>query len=281
VRVDTTPSGELERLYRDQRDRMWRAVFAFAGDPDVASDAVAEAFTQALRRGDALHSPERWLWRTIFRIAAGELKERGRLVAERVECTYEMDDLARDLMTALAELSEKQRAAVIPLPSLVETAVRVPGWLLTNAPSCRGSVQPTSSRRFRVYRGDKVGPYWVRQWRERAGTDRNERAEKPQIRAHILQVGPGGEAASIGLENPEEQTGAMARVPVLPLDVPGREPAPGSCTSGGSPRAAGTVGKPRRSSLRQRRKDWTCAHRGRREGGIGEEQNRSLDQEGR
>jgi RNA polymerase sigma-70 factor (ECF subfamily) len=111
--VDTTPSGELERLYRDQRDRMWRAVFAFAGDPDVASDAVAEAFTQALRRGDALHSPERWLWRTIFRIAAGELKERGRLVAERVEGTYEMDDLARDLMTALAELSEKQRAAVV------------------------------------------------------------------------------------------------------------------------------------------------------------------------
>jgi RNA polymerase sigma-70 factor (ECF subfamily) len=113
VRVDTSPSGELERLYRDQRDRMWRAVFAFAGDPDVASDAVAEAFTQALRRGDALHSPERWLWRTIFRIAAGELKERGRLVAERVEGTYEMDDLARDLMTALAELSEKQRAAVV------------------------------------------------------------------------------------------------------------------------------------------------------------------------
>jgi hypothetical protein len=27
----------------------------------VASDAVAEAFAQALRRGDALRSPERWL----------------------------------------------------------------------------------------------------------------------------------------------------------------------------------------------------------------------------
>jgi DNA-directed RNA polymerase specialized sigma24 family protein len=33
---------------------MWQAVFAFAGDPEVASDAVAEAFTQALRRGDAI-----------------------------------------------------------------------------------------------------------------------------------------------------------------------------------------------------------------------------------
>jgi RNA polymerase sigma factor (sigma-70 family) len=113
VRVDTGPSGELERLYRDQRDRMWRAVFAFAGDPEVASDAVAEAFTQALRRGEALRSPERWLWRTIFRIAAGELKERGRRVAERVEGVYEMDELARDLVTALAQLPEKQRAAVV------------------------------------------------------------------------------------------------------------------------------------------------------------------------
>src|SRR6266545_5942807 len=56
VRVDTSPSGELERLYRSQRGRMWQAVFAFAGDPEVASDAVAEAFTQALRRGDAIRS---------------------------------------------------------------------------------------------------------------------------------------------------------------------------------------------------------------------------------
>jgi DNA-directed RNA polymerase specialized sigma24 family protein len=55
---------------------MWQAVVAFAGDPEVASDAVAEAFTQALRRGDAIRSPEPWLWRTVFRIAAGELKAR-------------------------------------------------------------------------------------------------------------------------------------------------------------------------------------------------------------
>jgi hypothetical protein len=37
VRVDTSPHGELELLYREQRDRMWRAVFAFAGDPEVAT----------------------------------------------------------------------------------------------------------------------------------------------------------------------------------------------------------------------------------------------------
>jgi RNA polymerase sigma-70 factor (ECF subfamily) len=113
VRVDTSPHGELERLYRDQRDRMWRAVLAFAGDPEVASDAVDEAFTQALARGEAIRSPERWLWRTIFQIAAGELKERGRRGADRIEDVYEMNELARDLTAALARLPEKQRVAVV------------------------------------------------------------------------------------------------------------------------------------------------------------------------
>ena len=111
--VDTSPRGELERLYRDQRDRMWRAVFAFGGDREVASDAVAEAFTQALRRGGAIRSPERWLWRTVFRIAAGELKERGRRGPPSMEGTYELDDMGRDLVMALARLPRKQRAAVV------------------------------------------------------------------------------------------------------------------------------------------------------------------------
>jgi RNA polymerase sigma-70 factor (ECF subfamily) len=113
VRVDTSPHGELERLYREQRDRMWRAVLAFAGDPEVASDAVAEAFAQALRRGAEIRSPERWVWRTVFRIAAGELKERGRRGTHRTEDTYEMDELTRDLIVALASLPAKQRAAVV------------------------------------------------------------------------------------------------------------------------------------------------------------------------
>jgi RNA polymerase sigma-70 factor, ECF subfamily len=112
-RVETSHRGVLERLYRDQRDRMWRAVFAFAGDREIASDAVAEAFTQALRRGDAIRSPERWLWRTIFRIAAGELKERGRGVPDGLEGAYEMNELARDLVAALQRLPDKQRASVV------------------------------------------------------------------------------------------------------------------------------------------------------------------------
>ena len=116
--VDHAPAGvsrseEIERLYRERGSAMWRAVLAFAGDPEVASDAVAEAFAQVLRRGDQVRDPERWLWRTVFRIAMGELKERGRRVVTEVVVSYEMEEPARDLVVALGALSEKQRAAVV------------------------------------------------------------------------------------------------------------------------------------------------------------------------
>jgi RNA polymerase sigma factor (sigma-70 family) len=103
----------LERLYRAQGDRMLRSLLAFAGDPDVAGDAVAEAFAQALRGGSAIHDPERWLWRAAFRIASGELKDRARSSPLTKEASYEMEAPARDLVEALGHLSEKQRMAVI------------------------------------------------------------------------------------------------------------------------------------------------------------------------
>jgi RNA polymerase sigma-70 factor (ECF subfamily) len=135
VRVDTSPRGELERLYRDHRDRMWQAVFAFAGDREVASDAVAEAFAQALRRGNAIRSLERWVWRTVFRIAAGELKLRGRRGPEPVEGSYEMNDMARDLVAALASLSQKQRAAVVLHHAAGYSAKEIAGIIGTTAPA--------------------------------------------------------------------------------------------------------------------------------------------------
>jgi RNA polymerase sigma-70 factor (ECF subfamily) len=104
---------EIERLYREQGGRRWRSVLAFAGDPEVASDAVSEAFAQALRRHEAIQSPERWVWRTVFRIAAGELKDRGRNTSLVAEPTYEMEEPAHDLLVALSRISEKQRAAVV------------------------------------------------------------------------------------------------------------------------------------------------------------------------
>jgi RNA polymerase sigma factor (sigma-70 family) len=118
ARVEHAPAGtdrrsELERLYREQGDRMWRAILAFGGDPEVASDAVAEAFAQVLRRGDAVVDVERWVWRSVFRIARGELKRWRSEVGDPRELSYEVEEPARELVAALARLSPKQRAAVV------------------------------------------------------------------------------------------------------------------------------------------------------------------------
>jgi RNA polymerase sigma factor (sigma-70 family) len=118
VRVERAPAGvsrsdEIERLYRERGDRIWRALLAFAGDPEVASDAVAEAFAQVLRRGNAVRDPERWVWRAAFRIAAGELKERRRSRVAVRPGLYEMEEPARDLVVALGALSERQRVSVV------------------------------------------------------------------------------------------------------------------------------------------------------------------------
>ena len=111
--ADVSRSDEIERLYRERGDRMWRAVLAFAGDPEVASDAVAEAFAQVLRRGDEVRDPERWVWRAAFRIASGELKDRRKRPVSETMGTYEMEEPARDLVVALGAISDRQRRAVV------------------------------------------------------------------------------------------------------------------------------------------------------------------------
>jgi DNA-directed RNA polymerase specialized sigma24 family protein len=87
----TDGTAEIEDVYRRAGAKLWRSVLAYSADPDLASDAVAEAFAQALARGDAVRDVERWVWRAGFKIAAGELHRkrhsRGRTLLER---TYEI-----------------------------------------------------------------------------------------------------------------------------------------------------------------------------------------------
>ena len=103
----------LERVYREQGDRIWRAVLLSSGSREVADDAVAEAFAQALRRGDALRDPAAWVWRVAFRLAAGELKERGRVDAFMDEPAAGLPDPFLDLWRAMALLPMKQRASIV------------------------------------------------------------------------------------------------------------------------------------------------------------------------
>jgi RNA polymerase sigma-70 factor (ECF subfamily) len=104
----------LERVYREHGARLWRAVFLTSRSREVADDAVAEAFAQALRRGSALRDPVAWVWRAAFRIAAGELKERRTTVPYgSEEQVAGMPEPFVDLWRALARLPPKQRASVV------------------------------------------------------------------------------------------------------------------------------------------------------------------------
>jgi RNA polymerase sigma factor (sigma-70 family) len=107
----TEASARIERLYREDGDRLWWAVLAWSGDREVASDAVAEAYAQALRRGPELRDPGAWIWRVAFRVAAGELKRRRRMIP-LPEGSYEMPE-PTELFAKLDQLSERQRAAVV------------------------------------------------------------------------------------------------------------------------------------------------------------------------
>jgi RNA polymerase sigma-70 factor (ECF subfamily) len=104
---------DLDGLYREQAPRMWRALTAFTGSRDMAQDAVAEAFAQAIARGGEIHSPERWVWKAAYRIAAGDLKRRGSLAELVTDNVVVANEPAWEIRAALTKLSPMQRAAVV------------------------------------------------------------------------------------------------------------------------------------------------------------------------
>ena len=108
------PRESVEAVYRADAERLWRAIYAFAGDAEIANDAVAEAFAQVLHRGAAVRDPAAWIWRTAFRISAGALKVRGSADAGPFPAGEHVDQYGDpDLLAALRRLPDTQRAAVI------------------------------------------------------------------------------------------------------------------------------------------------------------------------
>jgi RNA polymerase sigma-70 factor (ECF subfamily) len=104
----------VEAVYRADGERLWRAIYAFAGDAEIASDAVAEAYAQAIKRGAAIRDPAAWTWRAAFRISAGAMKERRAEAARRADPAEHLDRHSDpDLLAALRRLPDAQRAAVV------------------------------------------------------------------------------------------------------------------------------------------------------------------------
>jgi RNA polymerase sigma-70 factor, ECF subfamily len=111
--AETSGLSRIERLYRQDGRRLWWALVAYSSDAEVANDAVAEAFAQALGRGDALADPLAWIWRVAFRVAAGELKRRGQTDHRLPEVAGPAEQRASELVSLLSHLPDRQRAAIV------------------------------------------------------------------------------------------------------------------------------------------------------------------------
>lgn len=145
---------QLGDVYEEHGARLWRAVFLWAGDREVASDAVAEAFAQALRRGDDLQSPERWVWRSAFRIAAGELSRRKRQATDLMDAGYETPAETTELLLALPRLTSKQRVAIV-LHYYAGYSLKEVAKITNSTPSAVGVHLHRGRKRLRELLGDE------------------------------------------------------------------------------------------------------------------------------
>jgi RNA polymerase sigma factor (sigma-70 family) len=109
----TGAGDSVEQTYRRQAEHLWRSLVLFSGDPEIASDAVSEAFAQAISRGSSIDDLDRWVWRAAFNIARGDLKRRRNQTAEVPDLPAEVPTDTVDLVRALARLSPKQRASIV------------------------------------------------------------------------------------------------------------------------------------------------------------------------
>ena len=105
--------GRVEAVYRSVHPRLWRSLLAYTGDAELASDAEAEAFAQALGRGEAVDDVAAWVWRSAFHIASGLLAARSRPNDLRpAEGSTPPTGSVAEFLGLLADLSPQQRACV-------------------------------------------------------------------------------------------------------------------------------------------------------------------------
>ncbi len=111
--MDAGGRTDWEAVYRAEAPSLWRSLVLQTGSPEVAADAVAEAFAQGIARGDAVRKPGAWVWRAAFVIARAEA---GRLRtdphADQSRTAVGLESLV-EVLDDLRTLSPMQRSAIV------------------------------------------------------------------------------------------------------------------------------------------------------------------------
>lgn len=113
--VDAVSS--FERFYREERDRLARALAASLGDPALAAEAVDEAMVRAYQRWAKVgtyDNPSGWVYRVARNWAISRLRRR-RFVSDGPipDVAVSMPPIHRELLAGLHELPEPQRQVVV------------------------------------------------------------------------------------------------------------------------------------------------------------------------
>ena len=130
--------NRVEAVYRSVHARLWRALLSYTGDAELASDAEAEAFAQALRRGDAIDDVAAWVWRSAFSIAGGLLASRSRSSGvEPAEGSTPQSGSVAEFLGLRGDLSPQQRACIALRYIGEYTSPEIGGMLGTSAATVR------------------------------------------------------------------------------------------------------------------------------------------------
>jgi len=106
-------TDRVRAVYEADHARLWRSLYAFTASPSIADDAAAEAFAQALRRGDEIRDVQAWVWRAAYSIARGELKRRGSNQALHDVSFDDRNDGVGDLLARLGSMSAGDRELLV------------------------------------------------------------------------------------------------------------------------------------------------------------------------
>ena len=114
-RVSKLRNHDFDGLWRENKELLWRSLYALSvGHPDIVDDALAEAFTRALARSDAIVDPVAWIYRTASRVVVAEMKRMRNQQPEWRDDAKEPETQGLgELVWALWKLPANQRSAIV------------------------------------------------------------------------------------------------------------------------------------------------------------------------
>lgn len=111
---DRAMAAAIEGLYRQRYSDFLRTAIALLHDPDLAHEAVQEAFARAVRAQATLRSNgslDAWVWRTLVNISMSQLRQasKARGCPASEHAVDEERDSWPELRSEVSELPERQR----------------------------------------------------------------------------------------------------------------------------------------------------------------------------